>query len=79
MNKPEVNHLGDKMDNRACMLEWSTHKENCEHSGKYKIHYRKMSVQQIDPKTSEVIKTFDTIADAICCGFYFEWYMCSNY
>lgn len=31
-NKPEVNHKWEiKIDNRASELEWSTHKENCEH------------------------------------------------
>lgn len=32
-NKPEVNHkFCDKMDNRACVLEWNTRKENMEHA-----------------------------------------------
>jgi hypothetical protein len=31
-NKPEVNHINEnKLDNRACNLEWVTTKENCNH------------------------------------------------
>jgi hypothetical protein len=34
-NLPEINHKkGDKLDNRASELEWSTHKENCDHAVK---------------------------------------------
>ena|ERR1700749_983599 len=31
-NKPEVNHLRGKLDNRAISLEWATSKENTNHA-----------------------------------------------
>jgi len=62
-NKPEVNHLGEKNDNRVCMLEWSTRKENCVHSAKYKINFRKIPIQQIDIKTNKIIKIYDSFID----------------
>lgn len=35
-NKPEVNHINhEKLDNRACNLEWTTHKENVHAAEKY--------------------------------------------
>lgn len=47
-NKEEVNHLGSKTDNRACMLEWVTKKENMEHAHKNIIKYKTVGVQGID-------------------------------
>lgn len=37
-NKPEVNHLFGKEDNRASSLEWTTKKENMDHSVKNGLH-----------------------------------------
>ena len=53
-----VNHLNEnKLDNRSVNLEWTTSRGNTIHSvGK--------KVQQIDPNTNEVLKTFDTVIDA---------------
>lgn len=32
-NKPVINHINEnKLDNRACNLEWKTHKENINHN-----------------------------------------------
>jgi hypothetical protein len=65
----EVNHLGEKTDNKASMLEWSTHEENCQHSADHKINFRQVSVQRIDPITNEVIKTYPSITSAKDDGF----------
>ena len=57
-NKYVVNHIDeDKGNNILSNLEWVTYKQNTRHSiGK--------KVAQIDYKTNEVIKVFDTITDA---------------
>ena len=62
-NKKEVNHKGEKNDNKACMLEWATRKENCQHSAKYKTKNYYVPVQKICPETGEVLKTYKKIID----------------
>ena len=56
-NKPEVNHLGDKTDNRVCMLEWATATENCQHSVKYRRSegLKNLIINQIDIKTNVIL------------------------
>ena len=67
--KKEINHLGAKDDNRACMLEWATHQENCAHATKNITKYKKTAVHKIDIKTNEIIKTYDKISDTIIDGY----------
>uniref|UniRef100_A0A6C0EYD8 HNH nuclease domain-containing protein n=1 Tax=viral metagenome TaxID=1070528 RepID=A0A6C0EYD8_9ZZZZ len=67
--KKEINHLGAKDDNRACMLEWVTHQENCIHATKYITKFKKTAVHKIDIDSNEIIKTYDKISDTIIDGF----------
>jgi len=68
-NKPEVNHLGEKSDNRAWMLEWTTRQENAQHAGKYRTRHQTISVQQICPETGTIIKTYEKMKDVEEDGF----------
>lgn len=53
-----INHIDEnKLNNNVSNLQWCNHKQNIAHS------YGK-KVNQIDIKTNEIIKTFDTINDA---------------
>jgi hypothetical protein len=65
-NKPEVNHLGEKDDNRAFMLEWVTKSENIIHANEYKKKpvERNVKIIMIDEETDEIYKSFYTISDA---------------
>ena len=70
-NKPDINHLGDKTDNRACMLEWATATENCQHSTKY-IRcegLKDLIINQIDIKTNLIIKTYKNWKEIKNAGF----------
>jgi len=73
-NKPEVNHIdGNKTNNHLSNLEWSTKSENCRHAYKTGLHKgawkgkfgkdnkASLKVKQIDIKSGDVIKTFDSI------------------
>lgn len=57
-DKDIANHLNEnKLDNRSCNLEWTTIKGNSEYSNAKKV-------QQIDPKTNKVLKSFNSIVEA---------------
>ncbi len=68
-NKSDVNHLGEKTDNRVCMLEWATRKENCQHSVENKKYDWGKKVNQIDIETGEIIKTYNKIIHVKQDGF----------
>jgi len=54
-NKPEVNHINeDKLDNRACNLEWVTTKENCNH-GTHNARMAKTLSKQVGQYTRDGI------------------------
>lgn len=56
-NKPEVNHKwGDKSDNRACSLEWVTHKENMRHAHDTGLKVNKGHAKKFDSVTFDIIK-----------------------
>lgn len=73
-NKPYINHIdGNPRNNNVNNLEWCTPLENVEHASKvlrtmaqYKTanEQRKRAVWQIDYKTGDKIKKFDSIAEA---------------
>lgn len=67
-NKEEVNHLGDKDDNRVCMLEWTTRCENMQHASTFIIERRKIEIFALDPETREIVDSFETTREASFCA-----------
>lgn len=72
-NKQQINHKkGIRTDNRAWELEWATSSENMKHSfcvlkrqtPNFGGYSNKRKVKQINPKTGEVIKIFDSVSQA---------------
>lgn len=70
-NKPEVNHIdGDKLNNLASNLEWSTRSENMKHAYDNKLIMGKMgrennqSRRVINTNTGEIYDTVSRAADS---------------
>lgn len=63
-NKPEVNHIGSKIDNRAWMLEWATRLENMLDAVKRKKRRSCRAVERVDAKTGTIIATYSSIPEA---------------
>lgn len=67
--KREVNHKnGNRLDNRACNLEWITHRENIVHAMKVlgKMHKYGYGVKCVE--TGIVYDTLTDAAKAVGCG-----------
>lgn len=62
-NKPEVDHIGKKDDNRASMLRWATRQENCQSSADNCYWMRKLSIKRVCPITKEE-KIYERMVDA---------------
>ena len=80
INKIEVNHLGEKDDNRVCMLEWVTPQENSIHGSKKNSGTNhKLAINKIDIETNEVIKLYKTLNEIKEDGFTMKKiYLCIN-
>ena len=77
-NYPEVNHLNeDKSDNRACNLEWCTHKQNSVYGTRPKRigeahrndpNKRRRAIAQYT-KDGSLVRVFPSIAELRRCGY----------
>jgi hypothetical protein len=61
-----INHKnGDKIDNKIENLEYITYKENTQHAIENKLAPKvTKKVHKLDPKTSEILKTYNSILEA---------------
>ena len=78
LNLPEVNHLfGDKSDNRACVLEWSTHSENMKHA--FRTGLRIGLKGEKNPKCKLTKKIVNEIRDKFKTGNYTKLKLSKEY
>lgn len=68
-NKPEVNHLGAKDDNRVEMLEWATASEQGIHCAKFIRKRDFTGITRIDPITNEILQTYKTYEEVTADGY----------